>query len=178
MTGLLEEYDEPQDALDEKATELYTNAERLDSVLDQYDEGWRTEQEVLEVAEDANQAYNELDEIEDELLETEYSPEKSVEDIAQSLQELGYDSLNDYIEGREPLTASSNTGENSLVDTEDDIDWTCANQAHDRYNQVTDRAREEYGINVPLADSIQNSETSEMIDQLSAGELAAEDIEL
>jgi len=77
MTGLLEEYDEPQDALDEKATELYTNAERLDSALDQYDEGWRTEQEVLEVAEDANQAYNELDEIEDELLETEYSPEKN-----------------------------------------------------------------------------------------------------
>lgn len=179
MTNVLEEYDNFQTALDDKAEDLQTATGRLAGALNQYDKDWTTQEEVLEVAEEANNAYDQLDEVEEEILNGEYTFRDAVEDFEQALQEQGYDDLEAYIEGKEPLTASQNPHEQAVAEfTQENIDWSAANQAREQYNEVTSEAREEYGINVPLADSIQNSETSRIIDQLSEGELEPEDIEL
>lgn len=179
MTDVLEEYDNFQTAVDDKAEDLQVATGRLAGALNQYDQDWATEEKVIEVAEEANNAYDQLDEVEDEILNGEYTFRDAVEDFEQALQEQGYNDLQSYIEGKDPLTASQNPHKQAVAEfTQENIDWSAANQAREQYNEVTGEAREEYEINLPLADSIENSETSRMIDQLSAGELDPEDIEL
>jgi hypothetical protein len=179
MSGALQNYDEPQEAINDKSEDLQAAADRLDGALSQYDQGWRTEDEVIEIAEEANNAYDALDEVEDAILNEDYTPEEAVEEFEEALQEQGYDDLNAYVEGKEPLTASGNPHETAMDNfTEEDVDWQPANNAREKYNQVTAKAREEYGIDVPLADSIQNSETMEAIEGLESGALEPEDIEL
>lgn len=58
-----------QTELDQRADTLEAEANQLDSVLDQHDDGWMNEDEVLEYGRKANRAYDELVDFEEGILD-------------------------------------------------------------------------------------------------------------
>lgn len=173
----LDNYDSPQEALDDRAEDLDEEVARLGSGLNQYEEGWRDEEGVIEIGEEANAAYDALDEVETAVLTEAFGAEDAVESVESALQARGYDSISDYIHGREPMSAGNSQDVSDDL-AEDEIDWSAAHSAREHYNEVTGRAGEEHGIDIPLPEAIADSEVNEMIEGLREGELDPEDISL
>jgi sugar-specific transcriptional regulator TrmB len=173
----LDNYDSPQEALDDRAEDLNEEVARLDSALNQYEEGWRDEEGVLEIGEEANAAYDALDEVETAVLNEAFGAAEAVESVESALQAQGYDSISDYIHGREPMSAGNNQDVSEAL-TEDEIDWSAAHSAREHYNEVTAKAHEEHGIQIPLPEAVADSEVSDLIDGISEGEIDPEDISL
>ncbi len=89
-----------QTELDQRADSLEAEADQLDSVLNQHDDGWMNEEEVLEYGRKANRAYDELVDFEEGILDG-------------------------------------------------NVDLSRADTAKSRYDEVTDTAARDYGIEIP-----------------------------
>ncbi len=61
--------DPAQQSLEQRAKALEREVEQLESVLDQHEEGWMEENEVLEYGRKANRAYDDLAQFEEGVLE-------------------------------------------------------------------------------------------------------------
>lgn len=174
----LDNYDNPQEALNERAEKLDTEVSRLTSALEQYENGWRDEEGVLDIGDDAREAYDQLHEVETAVLESVYDTGQHVQKVKMALEEKGYDSFEDFIADREPMSA--NRDERSIADivSNYDIDWQQAHSAQESYQETVETAAEEHDIHIPPPESLQDDEIDEAIEGLSSGELDLDDLSL
>jgi hypothetical protein len=139
-----------QEYLNELTDELEFYVDELETRLELYDQDQVGESQVEKVAEQANQTYEELDEILDEVRE-QLSERDVVDTLGDLLEEHGI-SGQEFLMGRDPITASGDSPEKAvfedLKETEGP-DRASAYEAIRRYNSLRSTARAEYGLDLP-----------------------------
>jgi hypothetical protein len=155
-----------QGYLDSKAEELNTYTDAVESRLQSHAEGEVDEKHVKRPARLAVEAYEELGETLDEVSE-QIQQHDAINEFEGLLEKQGYSSGAEFLAGQTPPTAGDEDPERQVMEEFVENDWPDTENAYDarrRYNEVSIKAQEEHGIELPRPDVDINTEHREIIE--------------
>lgn len=175
-----------KEQMEELADELAFFIQETGRRLSEYQEGAVSEYYVLKTAEMASERYDDLTSSIDELIEYNEST-NFVDEISQSLSKAGYSYTEEFIAGKDPMSASLEKSRNQVAESLGDEDYPETERAFQKiqdFNYLVRDLEMKYDMDTPKPDLGKEGEeaieimeeASKMIENGASSETALDDI--